>query len=145
MYVSNCKWCDKEFSNPHKGRPYCGRVCYGLAKRRQTAHICPVCKQQFTANTRAQRKFCSHKCQGLERRKHSNPNHGYYMNGMQTVHRMIAESVYGKLPHGAVVHHIDGNPSNNSKGNLLICTVSYHMWLHQEMSRRYAQEHFGGE
>ena len=35
-----------------------------------------------------------------------------------------------------VVHHINGNPSDNRNENLLVCSASYHHWLHEEMKRR---------
>lgn len=34
-----------------------------------------------------------------------------------------------------VVHHLDGNPQNNTNSNLLICTNSYHKRLHVRMRR----------
>lgn len=48
-------------------------------------------------------------------------------------HILVAEKVFGKyLPDGAIVHHIDGDVSNNNPHNLVICQdVAYHLLLHQ--------------
>lgn len=56
-----------------------------------------------------------------------------------TEHVLIAEKVLGKrLPDGAVVHHANGNPSDNRNSNLVICdSQSYHTILHRRM-RAYA-------
>ncbi len=47
-------------------------------------------------------------------------------------HVFNAESALGKeLPKGAVVHHIDGDRSNNTNSNLVICpSQEYHFLLH---------------
>jgi hypothetical protein len=47
-------------------------------------------------------------------------------------HVMAAEkAVGGPLPEGAVVHHVDGNPSNNANSNLVVCPdQAYHILLH---------------
>lgn len=46
-------------------------------------------------------------------------------------HVRVAIKALGKpLPHGAIVHHIDEDTTNNANNNLLICTQSYHNLLH---------------
>lgn len=58
-------------------------------------------------------------------------------------HVVIAEQALGRpLKRGEVVHHINCDPLDNRPRNLLICTRGYHAWLHGEMSRRWAREHF---
>jgi hypothetical protein len=61
---------------------------------------------------------------------------GYIINNKTKVrqHREIAEEVLGRpLRHNEVVHHLDGNRSNNAHSNLIICSASYHHWLHAKM------------
>lgn len=64
---------------------------------------------------------------------------GYYANTVDGArkleHIQVAEKALGKpLPKGAVVHHWDNNPLNNSPGNLLICpSQAYHMLIHKRM------------
>ncbi len=61
-------------------------------------------------------------------------------------HVIIAESALGrKLRKGEVVHHVNGDTLDNRSGNLLICSNSYHMWLHGRMSQLYQAEHFRRE
>lgn len=58
------------------------------------------------------------------------------INGVtKGAHVWVAETALGRpLPKNAVVHHIDGNPQNNSPYNLVICLdESYHQLLHQRM------------
>lgn len=57
-------------------------------------------------------------------------------NGGQTrEHIVVAELALGKrLPARAVVHHLDEDPTNNERSNLVICpNQSYHLLLHQRL------------
>ncbi len=47
-------------------------------------------------------------------------------------HRLIGEKVLGKpLPKNVEVHHINNIRDDNTKGNLIICSNSYHKILHR--------------
>lgn len=50
-----------------------------------------------------------------------------------TEHVAICQTVLGKkLPAGCRVHHVDNNPRNNEKTNLVVCPSEvYHRLIHQ--------------
>lgn len=53
------------------------------------------------------------------------------VDGYVLEHDLIAEKVLGRpLKRGEVVHHINGDNTDSRNCNLLICTQSYHAWLH---------------
>ena len=58
-------------------------------------------------------------------------------------HILICEKALGKpLPLGAEPHHVDGNRSNNSRGNLVLCQDhEYHMLLEQRIRAYHACGH----
>jgi len=52
--------------------------------------------------------------------------HGKY------IHQAVWEHFNGKIPKGYIIHHIDGDKSNNDISNLQIMTQPEHMKLHRE-------------
>jgi len=57
-------------------------------------------------------------------------------------HRIIAERALGrKLKKEEQIHHIDMNPLNNNKFNLLICLGNFHKFLEQRYAKRFAELH----
>jgi hypothetical protein len=123
--------------------------------------VCARCKTTFKRYPSQRTKattFCSRSCLTSFHVGKNAPNYkggclsvkGYRLQGagksgkVVYEHRLIAEKVLGRpLKRDEVVHHINGDKTDNRNSNLLICTRQYHQWLHMEMSLRYAREKFG--
>jgi hypothetical protein len=116
---------------------------------------CPVCNKEFLPKARRRekngpliyQKYCSQECQKYGRRKWRS-RAGYALNyekynGHRVFysHTIKAERALGrKLGKNEVVHHIDGDKSNDKNSNLLICPRGYHKWLHDRMSYLYQRK-----
>ena len=110
---------------------------------------CERCKSRISglASKVNGRQFCSATCVHQASTVHGLSTMGYprtTVNGRRDhQHRHIAERVLGRrLTRKEVVHHINGDKTDNQNCNLLICTLSYHKALHDRMARFYQQEHF---
>lgn len=62
---------------------------------------------------------------------------GYYRitsrkegNRNKRLHQLIWESYYGEIPENMVIHHIDGNKTNNNINNLKLISKNNHSILH---------------
>lgn len=45
----------------------------------------------------------------------------------------VSGQEYGNLTHGFIIHHIDGNRTNNADKNLVLMTATYHNAIHGEV------------
>lgn len=117
--------------------------------------ICAQCKQQMPAHLKRQKKrrFCSMDCYYEMRRsllgaKNPNWKGGYIRtDGYKCIgigkrkyyeHRLVAEKMLGRpLKNGDIIHHIDGNKSNNAASNLRILTQNEHAKLHRPKTGKF--------
>jgi len=154
---STCKICGKEFEtrqyeiNRGKGK-FCSRECSSIYHSRFCGKDHWNYGAEFTEEhkrkiSEAQIGKKSHNWNGGKRKRNSGPRKGYVeitVDGKYVLeHRHIAEGVLGrKLKKNEIVHHINGDKSDNRHCNLLICTNSYHQWFERKMAHLYKQEHF---
>ena len=115
--------------------------------------ICQNCHKEFERFPRDIKrgggKYCSNDCAHQGRKKGGNrifmgDYWRVYLPGGKTIaeHRMIMEKKIGRflLP-GELVHHIDGNKTNNSIENLEIVNPSKHSQIHNGLNQRWAILH----
>jgi len=161
-----CGFCEKEFKpETWRARKFCSIDCYKKDKKLKESYRfvtkkCENCGNEFTNKYRPQR-FCSVKCRGEYMK---GKNHGSYKGGKTIIsfvlpsghnnqyvkvrcggkgmaeHRLVAEAALGRpLKKREIIHHINCDSLDNRNENLLVCSQSYHAWLHNRMSHLYAK------
>lgn len=124
--IRNCEFCGKSFEcTPSDCTKYCSRDC------------------------RKKGVYAFHKKYGVRRKATETITKTGYVDGWDEsrkdrtrVHITKAERALGRrLKVGEIVHHINLNKSDNRNCNLLICTQSYHRWLHHYMAVVWVKEH----
>src|SRR3990167_1095650 len=146
-----------ESTDRRLGRKYCNAKCRGARLRVDSSkRYCIGCNTELVRRYNegskrwGERKFCKLKCRigplSANWKGGRTVKDGYVHvteNGIRDKeHRMIAQRALGrKLKPNEIVHHVDCDGTTNRNNKLLICDRGYHKWLHDEMGRRYAQEH----
>lgn len=114
---------------------------------RTVSCTCDYCGDEYEALKydleRGKCKYCSHECSQKDRRSEDGVeyngewyyknNRGYYSHSTKgtQLHRDKWENEIGPIPDGLVVHHIDGDPSNNDLHNLYLMPASEHARHHR--------------
>ena len=133
-----------------KGRKYC-EYHYKERKKKQNRErylrngrytydcTCIMCGKKFKGGNK-HAILCSIECKDkLQRIDSTNTTDNYLFKKKTSIneHRAIVEELLQrKLNYNEIVHHIDGNPKNNSLDNLIILSRSNHGKLHRELSKK---------
>ena len=157
-----CPQCKKTFSIPtsvyrvrikHPHQIYCSRECWKKSVEHQEK-TCIGCQKPFVPKDK-RNDFCSKQCYqeyakrtGIRKRTGFWMENGYkvlYNNGnSRKEHILVMEQHIGrKLKLGEIVHHIDGNKTNNDISNLQLMTAQEHSRMHREKEINEGKQLFG--
>ena len=133
-----CDWCGKQYESYQRGKyhTFCSIEHRRLAGKMVAESFTPEFREMKSRQFSEMNKTLMREPVYIEKRrlslreKNKNPN-GYVKLYGRHEHRVVAEEMIGrKLRPDEVVHHIDGNKSNNDPSNLMVMTQSEHIKLH---------------
>lgn len=141
MVTKKCEWCGGLFSkcpSYFKNRPgrFCSKNCELKQRSKEWSENNPM---QYIDNSGEKNPMWGK--QGWNYDPNGAPRHdGYYritVNGKRVLkHRYLMEKKLGrKLSDDEIVHHIDGDNTNNNLDNLKVLTQSEHCKNHRENGR----------
>lgn len=117
----------------------------GLPTRKAIHRVCKICGMEYTVtNNRRLVNYCRDCTNKISNFCPSNVNggsdyvyskHEYSVSVLE--HRCLATKVIGrKLSKNDIVHHINGNPKDNSLSNLLVLSNKNHVRLHMYINEQ---------
>ena len=141
-YSGICENCGKEYHRKPSPK-FCSWACYVAS--RWMERTCEHCGKKFMARkvyvARGQMRYCSVKCGNLAAIKrpvvehngdrYTLDNQGYYVaSPNKKLHRIIWEEANGPIPDGHIIHHRDGDKTNNDIANLELIAWGVHSRNH---------------
>jgi len=149
VQLVTCLYCGKEFLKLEsliKKRPlhYCNNKCCGLAIRKRVKLICHNCSKEFerkaskVSKSKSGLNFCPNECKNqalVNGCKEIMPEHYgngkvSYRNKMKNELKCGCKGCSEKRSYMLIVHHIDGDRSNNKKDNLVVLCRNCHSEHH---------------
>jgi predicted RNA-binding Zn-ribbon protein involved in translation (DUF1610 family) len=131
LHHFKCDNCGAEFSRPKNGK-----------LRNSQIHYCSNCPQySLAAKHSSPAKHIKYVEKGFKwsdsyKEIYVGENYPYRKTRWLREHIAVMEQHIGKrIPKGMVVHHIDGDKSNNKIDNLFLCTVDEHNKLHGKIEK----------
>ena len=160
-----CEICDRQLTLNNtrdiERKRFCSRTCVqkeAVNTMRKNSKgslykLCPECNQEFRTFKSQNKTYCSMKCfLNRELEFYLERVNGYLIRYNRKTkkrefkHVTIVEKILGrKLKTNECIHHINMIKYDNRNCNLLVCTHSYHAWLHKRYAKRFAELHLGGK
>ena len=156
-----CQTCGKLFEVflgdsrlKNGGVKYCSKKCSSEAQRTGSVVKCKQCGKEFYTT---RNEFCSHRCandyksETADKKLYKENGYlvkhirGYNKKGNAKLHRLVMEEHLGrKLESGEVVHHINGDITDNRIENLRVMTIGEHSSMHRKQEKANGKHLFGG-
>lgn len=145
MRHGRCQHCGGPYSAPpsHASRrKYCSRACYHASRS-------IVARGPNNPNWKGGRAIIDGRpCVYAPRHPRAMKRMGYVYESMLVAEAALGRRLkwFGPGNHASeVVHHINGDPADNTPSNLLICTERYHQWLHRVAMKSPQERHLKGK
>lgn len=144
-FLSNCKVCKKEFiSRKDQPQTVCSVECRAKSKENRVLITCAFCKKEVSkaasklTASKSGIHFCSRSCKDTAQRMENRMTAIWpssYKGGNHIDYRKLIEidkccDCQEKRKYLLVVHHIDGDRSNNERGNLEVVCGNCHTKRH---------------
>jgi len=127
-----CMACLKKYNYEKAHKSYLKRKQAGTIIRYGEG-ICEICDKKMILNHPTQKTHS--KCRSKLSFVKDYNKVPRSKDGKKTIAKYMVEEKYGEIPNGYVVHHIDGNPYNNTINNFLIISVVDHAKLHSYLRK----------